>query len=918
MKVMHIRVVLSFSLAIWKTRRFYRVAVGAPALNQASRRVLLELTPLLCNWLGGGRRNKEAERRSFLAAVSILPTPATFVYTDGSSFGNPGPSGAGFAVSNDNEHFRHLGSRSLGRSTNNAAELEAIQDATAFLLGKTGPGPIYIFSDNRLAIQVAMGRACPEWAAAVSQTIRDNITALVASRAVHLMWVPGHADVPGNEVADKLAKLGSSGISGTWTNPAELPHFSAPQPESAGPDAGRGSATSCEQCAQVLQGMRLAAKPRRRPPRRAQGGRSRHSRSKYNLRSKSIATNRAAEAHASSRPPILQDAFRAGARQEGQEAPLFGSARFARSVCDWGYEGYTEAEGGTSTSEADSSCSPPFSTLQASPSSLLSRPAESSGSGPAVRFGVSVSPARPEVVAGGSSGSPDLSSMQLSPLALPVSSASTSAAAALSDPPLASSRSSEGTRRTDAVGVSSAAVGPRSSEAMAAAAVTASGVPEMRSDSGCSLCSGSSVGPEWPAADATLPSALLAQGSKLEPSSSLPSSGEEVSASAVSAFPLPAPSSASDGWRCAAAAPSPSGLSPSVGSGFRGRVETTCPQPFSAGASSRQAAGAVPRSKCGQRFPLSLRLGGEDVPVAAVQAPPPGRVGGVKGPRRTSGETPLRTIAGLVLGTEGPPGASAAATTSAREASGIPLAPFPPVSLDAPPVSLAGAVPSLPPLSHPSIRKMSDESDEAPGAEGPSESSFAAAVTHALSLPTAVGGQHGAPADDASSPLPSLPPSRREGFDDRKSVREPSAPLGAPRLMAQRRVDRYFELAPHPSMGAPPPTGRWRAPTSDSPCQAVRQSARPAIRRPTLRHPKRKRRDARARLAKRPKTSQPSDSASKPKRKRKLSPASGPNYYPIFSRRKRPRTSKARTNNANVQKQAAPQGTECLGANFPT
>ncbi|MGB1607434.1 MAG: ribonuclease H family protein, partial [Promethearchaeia archaeon] len=207
MKVMHIRVVLSFSLAIWKTRRFYRVAVGAPALNQAHRRVLLELTPLLCSWLGGGRRNKE--------------------------------------------------------------ELEAIKDATALMLGEPNVGPIYIFSDNRLAIRVAMGRAHPEWAAEVSKSICENITALSATRVVYLMWVPGHADVPGNEVADKLAKLGSSGVSGAWTNLTELPKFSAPQPESAGPDAGHGIPTGCEQCARVLQGMLATANPRRRPPRKA-------------------------------------------------------------------------------------------------------------------------------------------------------------------------------------------------------------------------------------------------------------------------------------------------------------------------------------------------------------------------------------------------------------------------------------------------------------------------------------------------------------------------------------------------------------------------------------------------------------------------------------------------------------------------
>jgi len=337
MKVVHIRVVLSFSLAIWKTRRFYRVKVGSPALNQAHRRVLLELSPLLYNWLGGGRRNKEAERRSFLAAVSILPTPATFVYTDGSSYGNPGPSGAGFAVSDDNDHFRHLGSRSLGRSTNNAAELEAIKDATSFVLGESNVSPVYIFSDNRLAIQVAMGRAHPEWAAEVTRSIGENITALSATRAVHLLWVPGHADVPGNEVADKLAKLGSSGVSGAWTSLTELPEFSAPQPETAGPGASHSIAAGCEQCARVLQDMLATANPRRKPPRKVRARSSGPSGSRYNLRSKKVAKVQATSARALEHrlPPAL-------ATSRDQPAQL-GEGRASKRArhhpdCSWGYE----------------------------------------------------------------------------------------------------------------------------------------------------------------------------------------------------------------------------------------------------------------------------------------------------------------------------------------------------------------------------------------------------------------------------------------------------------------------------------------------------------------------------------------------------------------------------------------------------
>jgi len=159
-------------------------------------------------------------------------------------------------------------------------------------------------------------------------------------------------------------------------------------------------------------------------------------------------------------------------------------------------------------------------------------------------------------------------------------------------------------------------------------------------------------------------------------------------------------------------------------------------------------------------------------------------------------------------------------------------------------------------------------------------------------------------------------PSRSEGNDDRKG--KPLSPLGDLRTMLPRSLDSQCKLAPHYSQSASPPLGPQGQLNSDSPGQAARESVRPRTRRPSSRKPKRKRREAEARPAKRPKTSQPRDRASKQKRKRKLSPASAGKNYPIFSRQKRLRTKPPRTNNANLQKQAAPQGTECIGANFPT
>ena len=284
MEVMHMRVALCFSLAIWKTRRFYRVAIGAPSLRSAASRVLLEMSPLLYNWQGGGRRDKEAERRSFLAAVSILPTPATFVYTDGSSFGNPGPSGAGFAVSSDNAIFSHLSARSLGHGTNNAAELEAIRDATSFLAREGGSDPTYIFTDNRLAMRVAMGRVTPDWAAQLSRAIQANIIALAAHRKVYFLWVPGHADVAGNDVADRLAKLGSSGVSGSWDSLTELPTQPGPH-DAAELDVKSTRGSGCSMCADVIGRACARAGPVKPASRRAKRKLDRPNRSRYNLRS---------------------------------------------------------------------------------------------------------------------------------------------------------------------------------------------------------------------------------------------------------------------------------------------------------------------------------------------------------------------------------------------------------------------------------------------------------------------------------------------------------------------------------------------------------------------------------------------------------------------------------------------------------
>ena len=110
-------------------------------------------------------------------------------------------------------------SHALGEATNNLAEVDGIHEAANYVLSHQSEipdsVPIYIFVDNRLAINIAVGRAyChASWCQGLAQLTRTKLKQLGQSRRIYLFWVPGHADVEGNELSDKSAKYASAGHS---------------------------------------------------------------------------------------------------------------------------------------------------------------------------------------------------------------------------------------------------------------------------------------------------------------------------------------------------------------------------------------------------------------------------------------------------------------------------------------------------------------------------------------------------------------------------------------------------------------------------------------------------------------------------------------------------------------------------------
>lgn len=78
------------------------------------------------------------------------------IYTDGGSRGNPGISGYGFVVFDQNHQLIHQQSKLLGIKTNNEAEYMGVIDALTWVnqnLSSFSPQKITFFSDSQLLVR---------------------------------------------------------------------------------------------------------------------------------------------------------------------------------------------------------------------------------------------------------------------------------------------------------------------------------------------------------------------------------------------------------------------------------------------------------------------------------------------------------------------------------------------------------------------------------------------------------------------------------------------------------------------------------------------------------------------------------------------------------------------------------------------
>ncbi len=128
------------------------------------------------------------------------------MYTDGAASGNPGPGGYG-TVLISGQHRKDL-SQGFKLTTNNRMELLAV---IVGLEALKNPGcDVTIYSDSKYVVDAVIHGWVFEWQKKgfkkkKNPDLWQRFLRIYPKHKVTFKWVKGHANIPGNEQADRLA-----------------------------------------------------------------------------------------------------------------------------------------------------------------------------------------------------------------------------------------------------------------------------------------------------------------------------------------------------------------------------------------------------------------------------------------------------------------------------------------------------------------------------------------------------------------------------------------------------------------------------------------------------------------------------------------------------------------------------------------
>lgn len=199
-------------VALDPTAPVERLDEGEPAPVDAGRR-----NTKRSGFGSAGTRTAAQAAMAQDAALKLIESfgeDTVLAFTDGACRGNPGPAGSGAALRLPGGR-RLEGSRSLGRATNNVAELTAVEVALDLLeRGKVDRNArIALFTDSAYTHGVLV----KGWKAKANQALIYELRDRLKRYAnLEIFWIAGHVGVEGNERADELANDGADGVTAVY------------------------------------------------------------------------------------------------------------------------------------------------------------------------------------------------------------------------------------------------------------------------------------------------------------------------------------------------------------------------------------------------------------------------------------------------------------------------------------------------------------------------------------------------------------------------------------------------------------------------------------------------------------------------------------------------------------------------------
>ena len=168
----------------------------------------ITMKPTLCR---PTKKTDPPETRLAAAQETLrrLPPADVTVFTDGSAASGLENGGGGAAVLREDREVKRL-KVPAGRYTSSyRAELAALAEALSFLRSvgrRWRPRQVLVCTDSQSAI-----RRLEEGPAAQTDDLANRIWTLLRTISdggirIHLQWVPGHSGLPGNELADEVAR----------------------------------------------------------------------------------------------------------------------------------------------------------------------------------------------------------------------------------------------------------------------------------------------------------------------------------------------------------------------------------------------------------------------------------------------------------------------------------------------------------------------------------------------------------------------------------------------------------------------------------------------------------------------------------------------------------------------------------------